>query len=487
MVENSTNKEMNFVYGNDDERIKVTYLENTFAKYSRYYQANYEREENTLTGDAKEWTYIYAPTGLAAVFYKPTATATGQLLYALTDHLGSPVMLTNQAQQIQEEYSFDAWGRRRNPADWSYTNVTTPAILNRGFTMHEHINEFSLINMNGRIYDAVMGRFMQPDNQVQDPGFIQTFNKYAYVFNNPLSFTDPSGWAGGGSSGSGNGNSDDPPKRNSVYYSVYQGFGTSIIGLNGDYYIGGYYKQINTLGGNPTGVGSGTGTRGSNALTGLTNSSSSSNGGGRGGNTGGRGNGGGSGQYVLSISQNEQLLTRSSNSYNGTYLKSESNYNYSGNGESYEKRADDINYILNGVDTHPYGENTVYRVLEVLARDVNAPTNQENVEALDDGFTAIFAISPISVIRPGRLSVSESSLEHIFRNAPGHVNPTSIASKERYLNLFSQIASNPNNIVKTINSQAAQAGVLTYKYTFRNGKTVWVQTFKGALRNAGVN
>ena len=193
ITESVTGKEMNFIYGNDDERLKVDYLINGIKQYTRYYQPNYDYQEDATATNTKEWTYLYAPTGLLAVYYKQNTT--GQLLYALTDHLGSPIMLTNQAQQIQEEYSFDAWGRRRNPIDWMYT-ATAPNILNRGFTFHEHIDEFNLINMNGRVYDPALGRFIQPDNQVQYPDDIQTFNKYAYVFNNPLSYTDPSGWGG---------------------------------------------------------------------------------------------------------------------------------------------------------------------------------------------------------------------------------------------------------------------------------------------------
>jgi RHS repeat-associated protein len=194
LLEANTNKQQTFTYGNDDERIKVAYEIDGVNQYTRYYQSGYEKEE-TIT-NTKEWTYIYAPTGLAAVYYISSTSNSGQLLYALTDHLGSPVLLTDASQQIQEEYSFDSWGRRRNPADWSYVNVPQSTILNRGYTFHEHIDEFKLINMNGRIYDPVLGRFLAPDNQVQNPDFLQTYNKYAYVFNNPLGYTDPSGWAG---------------------------------------------------------------------------------------------------------------------------------------------------------------------------------------------------------------------------------------------------------------------------------------------------
>ncbi|WP_342626735.1 RHS repeat-associated core domain-containing protein, partial [Pseudoalteromonas rubra] len=48
--------------------------------------------------------------------------------------------------------------------------------------------------MNGRIYDADTGRFMQADPVVQAPSNLQNYNAYSYVLNNPLSYTDPSGY-----------------------------------------------------------------------------------------------------------------------------------------------------------------------------------------------------------------------------------------------------------------------------------------------------
>jgi hypothetical protein len=47
--------------------------------------------------------------------------------------------------------------------------------------------------MNGRLYDAKLGRFLSPDNFVQDPFSTQSFNRYGYVVNNPLSYVDESG------------------------------------------------------------------------------------------------------------------------------------------------------------------------------------------------------------------------------------------------------------------------------------------------------
>ncbi len=48
--------------------------------------------------------------------------------------------------------------------------------------------------MNGRIYDPLLGRFLSADILVQSPGSLQSFNRYSYCANNPLTYTDPSGF-----------------------------------------------------------------------------------------------------------------------------------------------------------------------------------------------------------------------------------------------------------------------------------------------------
>jgi len=49
--------------------------------------------------------------------------------------------------------------------------------------------------MNGRIYDPKLGRFLQADPIVQAPKNSQNLNRYSYVLNNPLSYTDPTGFS----------------------------------------------------------------------------------------------------------------------------------------------------------------------------------------------------------------------------------------------------------------------------------------------------
>lgn len=115
------------------------------------------------------------------------------MFYFYTDHLGSLTIITNQSGSRTEERSYDAWGCLRNPDNWSYSNIPAMTLLDRGYTFHEHLPEFGLINMNGRMYDPLVARFLSPDPYVQDPESTQGFNRYSYCLNNPLKYTDPSG------------------------------------------------------------------------------------------------------------------------------------------------------------------------------------------------------------------------------------------------------------------------------------------------------
>jgi RHS repeat-associated protein len=77
---------------------------------------------------------------------------------------------------------------------WSPTQTYESLMFDRGYTGHEHLTEFGLINMNGRVYDPLVSRFLSPDPYIQAPGFTQSYNRYGYVFNNPLKYIDPTGY-----------------------------------------------------------------------------------------------------------------------------------------------------------------------------------------------------------------------------------------------------------------------------------------------------
>jgi RHS repeat-associated protein len=121
------------------------------------------------------------------------ATTTTTLKYYLKDHLGSNTGFTGDNGVLLEEMSFDAWGQRRN-ADWTASTTGINTSHERGFTNHEHYDLFAMIDMNGRVYDPVLGRFLQADPYIQDMTDLQALNRYSYMDNNPLSGTDPTGY-----------------------------------------------------------------------------------------------------------------------------------------------------------------------------------------------------------------------------------------------------------------------------------------------------
>jgi RHS repeat-associated protein len=101
--------------------------------------------------------------------------------------------VTNETGAVIERNSFDTWGSRR-PTDWRPADNSIRSIISRGYTGHEMLDELRLVHMNGRVYDAGLGRFLSADPHLQAPTETQNFNRYSYVLNNPLSLTDPSGF-----------------------------------------------------------------------------------------------------------------------------------------------------------------------------------------------------------------------------------------------------------------------------------------------------
>ena len=171
------NLRMDFAYGPDQERWYSELSHNGTDVRTTVYAGKYEKI--TENGRTREFYYLDGNT----IVIRENGTVKNYL--AFTDNLGSILSVMGENGTKVFNASYDVWGRQ---------TVTLNTIgLHRGYTGHEMLKDFDIINMNGRLYDPVLGRFFSPDNYVQLPDNSQNFNCYSYCLNNPLKYTDPSG------------------------------------------------------------------------------------------------------------------------------------------------------------------------------------------------------------------------------------------------------------------------------------------------------
>ena len=109
----------------------------------------------------------------------------GNMRYVHQDHLGSTAVVTDSAGNVVFERTYDPWGNVRTS--------TGTADTDRLFTGQRFDAATGLYYYNARYYDPTLGRFISPDTIVPGVGNPQAWNRYAYVVNNPLRYTDPSG------------------------------------------------------------------------------------------------------------------------------------------------------------------------------------------------------------------------------------------------------------------------------------------------------
>jgi len=107
------------------------------------------------------------------------------LYYILKDHLGSASVVTDASGVVVGENRYFPFGE---------TRVATGTILtDKLFTGQREMAGLGIYHSNARFYSPKLGRFLSADTIV--PGYAnpQAFNRYSYVVNNPLKYTDPTG------------------------------------------------------------------------------------------------------------------------------------------------------------------------------------------------------------------------------------------------------------------------------------------------------
>lgn len=185
----SDDKLLDIGYGCDRNRIFMN-VDKEGCEYSKVYVSN--SEFIVKDGVSSMLTYLVGPMGVFGV-YCVDEDGDESVYYVHKDNVESWNVITDEDGEKMQELSFDAWGNMRDYDDWYGDPTNDEIMFDRGYTGHEHLNDFGLINMNGRMYDPMMSMMISPDNNIQMPHMSQNFNRYSYCLNNPLKYNDPTG------------------------------------------------------------------------------------------------------------------------------------------------------------------------------------------------------------------------------------------------------------------------------------------------------
>ncbi len=195
-IAHSNGNSSQFSYGPDGNRWRQVARHGAVTETTIYAGEYFEKV--TRSGVTTWRHYVPTPSGVAAIHLRFANGTAPAVRYFAQDHLGSTDLILDATGKAVVAESFAAHGRRRGA---SWTGVPSAAELAKmaantrdGFTGHEHLDNLELIHMNGRVYDPQLGRFISADPYVTLPFDGQGFNRYAYALNNPLTFTDPSGF-----------------------------------------------------------------------------------------------------------------------------------------------------------------------------------------------------------------------------------------------------------------------------------------------------
>lgn len=193
-LRSAVSEKTQIAYHHDASDARVLKQEaNASGVTSTYYGEGVELE---ISANAEEYTY-YVPgeSGPLAALRRQAGASEYEVLYTHANDYGSSSVVTDDAGDVVQRMDFDAFGRERSLM-WNPSKPLPAgeADLDLGFTGHRKAEAYGLIDMGGRHYDPHLARFASPDPFIVAPMSSQGYDPFAYVFNDPLSYTDPSGF-----------------------------------------------------------------------------------------------------------------------------------------------------------------------------------------------------------------------------------------------------------------------------------------------------
>ena len=181
-------QQTSFAYDGNHKRIKKVVSDGTNTTTTIYVDDYYEKIV-TPQGTRHRYTLLDGDGVPFAV--QTTSNISGepaqQTHYLWTDYLGSVIATTNETGVRKSLTGYKPFGESES------LSGTIEASTSLGYSGHESDRENGFINMNARIYDPFLGRFLSPDPVMPNIYNPQALNRYSYVYNNPFRFIDPSG------------------------------------------------------------------------------------------------------------------------------------------------------------------------------------------------------------------------------------------------------------------------------------------------------
>lgn len=191
----SGSRTMIFGYGTDKRRKVQRIFENGVLKETRYYiNPLFELTVDAASGQVTERAFIMAEGKVRSIMESGSNGSNPQYYVLRYDHLGSVEYVSTKAAVGLRKLDYQVWGSHRHPTNGSLSTDIEPRTGMRGYTGHEHLALQRIIHMNGRLYDPTLGRMMGADPYVVNVFDGQAYNRFSYVGNRPLRFTDPTGY-----------------------------------------------------------------------------------------------------------------------------------------------------------------------------------------------------------------------------------------------------------------------------------------------------
>jgi len=183
-----------FKYDGENKQYEVRDSQNQIVG-QYYFDGNGKRIKKVVPSTGETTVFVYDSSGKLTAEYSTNLSTTQQVSYTTADHLGSPRIKTNENGTTIARNDYHPYGEEISTSQRSQNLGYKPDDVRQKFTGHERDTEVDLDYAKARMYGNKWGRFttIDPSSKSIDPISPQTWNRYSYCYNNPLTLIDENG------------------------------------------------------------------------------------------------------------------------------------------------------------------------------------------------------------------------------------------------------------------------------------------------------